>query len=57
MNEAKAYKAAREALREDFRANNGLTIYGTFYPDLETFRRKDSIAYKDVLDGLVSSIQ
>jgi len=53
MNEQKARKAAREQLREDFRANNGLTIYDTFYPDLETFRRKDPIAYNDVLDGMI----
>ena len=53
MNEAKAYKAAREYLRADFVENKGLTINGTFYPDLETLRRKDPIAYRDALDGIV----
>ena len=53
MNVQKAEKQARENLREDFTQNQGLTIYGTFYPDLETFRRKDPIAYRDVIDGLV----
>jgi len=53
MNQQKAYKEARDYLREDFRQNQGLTINGIFYKDLETFRRKDSIAYRDALDGIV----
>jgi len=45
--------AAIAQLREQFTESKGLTIYGTFYPTLETFRRKDPIAYNDVLDGII----
>ena len=55
MNVAKAEKTAREFLRDDFVQNKGLTINGTFFKDLETFRRKDPIAYRALIDALVWS--
>jgi len=53
MNISKAEKNAREILRELFQNSRGLEIYGTKYPDLETFRRQDRIGYREIISRLV----